>query len=578
VRAQVVRALARYRAVGLTLLFLVAIIGAFPAVGKPPTTLVLSEGPDGPGSGAASTIVPNVGSGGSGGPGSSTGSGDPNDPGGPGTTDGATGALPANCDPATGRIKFPSVYAPPCVYPVSDNGGSTYQGVTGTEIKIVLYHAQEDPTVTALLKAAGASDDFEDVYQQYLNWISMFEKFYETYGRHVKLEVIHASGETTNDAAARADAITVATQMKPFAVIGGPSPFVDELSRRGIICITQLQRPIEYFQERAPFVWGSQMSSTQAFLHLGEYIGKRLAGENAIHAGSDELRGKPRKFGIIYLDTSEGVYSPGVDSLEREMGRYGVELADRVSYVADINTAQEQSRVIIARLKDKGITSVLFSGDPIAPIFFTQEATRQEWFPEWVIPGGTLVDTTFFGRTYDQQQWSHAFGISQLYAMPNQDQTEVWYQHQYTFGTPPVAAATYGILYQEPMILFTGIHMAGPNLNPITFRDGLFAYPVSGRGQITNVQRSYGRQGLWPFDDYTAFDNVTEVWWNPNVTGEDEIGNHGAGMLEFVNGGKRYVTGEWPNSPPDVFNPANSVTGYESLPPSDQFPTYPKAT
>ena len=120
--------------------------------------------------------------------------------------------------------------------------------------------------------------------------------------------------------------------------------------------------------------------------------------------------------------------------------------------------------------------------------------------------------------------------------------------------------------------------MAGPNLNPITFRDGMFAYPVSATGQITNIQRSYGRHGLWPFDDYTAFDNVTEVWWNPNVEGNDEIGNHGAGMLEFVNGGKRYSTGQWPSTPPEVFNPANSVLGYDSLPASDQYPTYPKST
>ena len=35
----------------------------------------------------------------------------------------------ANCDTTTGRIKFPSVYAPPCVPEATgSNGGATYQG------------------------------------------------------------------------------------------------------------------------------------------------------------------------------------------------------------------------------------------------------------------------------------------------------------------------------------------------------------------------------------------------------------------------------------------------------------------
>jgi len=49
----------------------------------------------------------------------------------------------------------------------------------------------------------------------------------------------------------------------------------------------------------------------------------------------------------------------------------------------------------------------------------TQEATRQGYGPEWVLLGAggasgglTGADTTFSGRTYDQTQWAHAFGLS----------------------------------------------------------------------------------------------------------------------------------------------------------------------
>lgn len=495
-------------------------------------------------------------------------------PGSPATGGGAA-VLPANCDPATGRIKFPSSFAPPCVAKAK-SAGATSSGVTADEIKVVLYRAQPDPTVDALLKAAGATDSREDVLATYHDWFQLFNAHYETYGRRVQLSTIEASGDSTDDAAARADAIRVATEMKPFIVIGGPSPFVDELAQRGIIVITQLQRPNEYYADRAPYVWGSQMSSTQAFTHLGEYIGKRLKGQNAVHAGDASIQSQPRKFGLIYLDTAEGVYRPGVDALERELGKYGVGLTDKVSYISDINRAQEQARVIIARLKEKGVTTVLFSGDPIAPIFMTQEATQQEWHPEWVMPGGTLVDTSFFGRTYDQSQWGNAFGISQLSIRGPFGTSEPYRVHNWHYGRNPTAKATPEIQYQEPLIIFTGIHMAGPTLNPRTFRDGLFNWPVSGAGKLTEIQRSFGRKGIWPFDDYSSFDTVTEVWWDPEAEGIDEIGHQGTGLLQYVNGGKRYGPGEWPTTTPAVFDRSQSRTSYDAIPPGDLPPDYPK--
>ncbi len=48
----------------------------------------------------------------------------------------------SECDHKTGRLKIPSVFAPPCV-PVpaaaAPNGGSTAGGVTGTAVNLVYY-------------------------------------------------------------------------------------------------------------------------------------------------------------------------------------------------------------------------------------------------------------------------------------------------------------------------------------------------------------------------------------------------------------------------------------------------------
>ena len=69
---------------------------------------------------------------------------------------------------------------------------------------------------------------------------TFFEAHYETYGRHVKIVPVKASGAPDDEDAARSDAIKVATEIKAFASWGGPSQtsvYADELSARGVLCV-----------------------------------------------------------------------------------------------------------------------------------------------------------------------------------------------------------------------------------------------------------------------------------------------------------------------------------------------------
>ena len=61
------------------------------------------------------------------------------------------------------------------------------------------------------------------------------------------------------------------------------------------------------------------------------------------------------------------------------------------------------------------MTTVVYTGDPLAPATLTKVATQQGYFPEWVITGTALIDTDVLARTYDQQQWAHAFGPADLF-------------------------------------------------------------------------------------------------------------------------------------------------------------------
>ena len=487
-----------------------------------------------------------------------------------------------NCDPATGRIAVPTIYAPPCVPSLTgDNGGTTYQGVTEDTIKVVYFQPEADPAVSAALTAAGANNTNEEQEATMRDYVDYFNAHYETYGRTVELVVRQGSGDTADDAVGRADALAIATEDKPFAVFGAPTSikFVEELAAQGILCICTTSQPQEVYERLAPYVgYTSLMSSTQGYIHRAEYVGKRLAGRNAVHAGTNDgvpMNAGPRKFGLLWYETEDNAYAAGVSFFVKELQRYNVSLTENLSYPADYAQASERARTLIQRLKSAGVTSVIFSGDPIAPAIFTKEATRQLYFPEWIITGSALTDTALFARTYDQQQWNRAFGISFLTARSPEEAGTAYRVHMWHHGRTPTAGNQYGVIYPTPATFFAGVHLAGPNLTVESWQAGLFSYPVTGQGRKTSTTTSFGNHGQWPFTDYTNFDDVTEIWWDPSATGEDEVGNVGAGMYRYVDGGARYLPGQHPTSDPKAFVTDGSVVVYETPPPGEEQPDYP---
>jgi hypothetical protein len=120
-----------------------------------------------------------------------------------------------------------------------------------------------------------------------------------------------------------------------------------------------------------------------------------------------------------------------------------------------------------------------------------------------------------------------------------------------------------------------GIHMAGPNLTPATFRDGMFNYPPSGGGPTT-PQISFGEHGYFAAPDYMGVDDATEIWWNAELSGRDEQGKDGQGMWTYAQRGQRYLPTEMPVAPPDVFTEKDAMTVFEPemLTPEDVPPDY----
>ena len=164
-----------------------------------------------------------------------------------------------------------------------------------------------------------------------------------------------------------------------------------------------------------------------------------------------------------------------------------------------------------------------------------------------------LVDIALFGRTFDQQQWQHAFGLALSPARTDQDARESYNLYKWEYGKPP-PNNTYGVIIIDPLPLFTGIQMAGPDLTAETFAAGLFRTPVLG-GTPLSPRTSVGHHGLWPGTDWGGYDDAGLIWWNPNATGEDEVGTVGKGLYEYTDDGEALVAEGLPDDRPGPVRP-----------------------
>jgi hypothetical protein len=477
----------------------------------------------------------------------------------------------ARCDSTKGTLAMPYVSPGPCFVPFKGhNGGATSTGVTAEEIKVVVYEAnQSDPLAAMASAVAGGFSDPKVVRTVRDGFAAIYSKYYETYGRRVDLVPFPGTGMSNDAVAAVADAETIARDIRPFMVIGGPAltnAFADTLASRGVICIQCTPgQPNAFYVHHAPYVWDLLMNPEQNGLMVNEYIGQRLARRPAKWAGDPAMHDRTRVFGSVHIALGPDTAAlTGI--LSRDLARYGVRFAVDASF-PDPSSLTATARDIITQLKQAGVTTVVYTGDPLAPATLTKVATQQDYFPEWVITGTALIDTDVLARTYDQRQWAHAFGPADLFVRSSSGanaSADLW---KWYFGTePPLQGSALSGLIGTLQILFIVLQLMGPDVTPANFQQTLFTAPtIPGTPQLGQI--SFGTR-LWPQPDYSALDDQAEVWWDPNATGVDELGSTGKGMWQWVNGGARVLPGHWPRTAPDVFDPSNAVSMLDTPPPA----------
>ncbi len=485
----------------------------------------------------------------------------------------------SECDHATGRLKIPTVYAPPCV-PVftGSNGGATSSGVSGSAINVVYYQMQPGGLASTISAAAGTNAQQLATAQAY---VAMFNQVYGLYGRHVNLIPFTASGADTDPVAAHADAVTVAQQLHAFASINGPgetTAYQDELARLHVLCLACGDSSTNgEIQKNAPFQWANLPTADTSLFETIDYVAAKLSGKDAVWAGDPSLHTQKRKF-IVVSETSEPPapgYAQLTAALTKKLNAGHVDMASPtdLTYTLNLTTLPTSAATIAEKLKASGATSVIFAGDPIMPIYLTKACASIGYFPEWIITGIALTDTSALGRYYDQSEWSHAFGVTSLGVPVPVSTADADRLYRWWYGPNATPAALSAPAIIPPIEqLFAGVQLAGPSLTPYTFSAGLFRAPPAGGGPTSPLD-AYGYQGAAPRPSYSSPADYTFLWYDATANGPDEEGVDGTGLMRYVHGGVRYKSGTLPSGPVPMFTVEGSVTSYAT--PPDRAPSYP---
>lgn len=453
-----------------------------------------------------------------------------------------------------------SRYATNCL-PVQsgDNGGATWRGVTGDEIVIVerrYPQTANSQAVAAVNESAGiASDEQQDevnaVFREYLN-ANM-----ELYGRTVKWVVYESQyGNATNEAQSQGreeaclDADVVANELGAFAVVGPRNgavsgPFTECAAERGVVVLNGAAYfPERFYAERHPYAWAYTMECERITVQVSEYIGKRLGTKNAQWAGDPLLQASPRRYGVYVPNNDQYQFCVDkyVDNLARDWGIDGS--ASRYNYTLDVSRFPDEAARGAVQFKADGITTVVMACDPISAIFLTQAATKQAYFPEWLLIGVAAQDTDLYASLYDQQNVEGSlFGLSQLgetdkLVGPGSEPGDL-YKH--ITGKDIYDGASGG--YIQLMMHYSMLQNAGPALTPDAIAAGVTSIPIGGAPDFAFGMTSFatdpeGRPGI----DHTWVDDSREIYWDSDA-------------LTFIAtyDGKRFTNGEWPAENPPIY-------------------------
>lgn len=470
--------------------------------------------------------------------------------------------------------------SPPCVAFFSgNNGGSTYEGVSATELRVLIYideesvNNQQDPSNTYcdLAKPLPAACN-DDHTQALLALMRYFNSRYQTYNRFVHFIIYYtgSSTSTTNYSPEyrRADAEKNLTDVHPAVAItyaweGNEQAYLDAMASRGVLVFGSFAGLDQaFFNQYAGLIWGYYPSIDQQAKQFSSYLCTKVVNHRVSFSGNQLAalsNGNPRKLGILYADNPaypgykefaedvvHGLSACGASALPRSFCSVGYTY-DTTSSCA--STAGSTAAQNMAYFLQQNVTTIIWA-QGYETLHMTA-ASNIKYYPEWILAGDGTIDGYGGMRYEDTQQMADAWVVSNAVRQGEDNSGYCWQAVEE--GNPNLGQSSAGIacgeypFYENLRQVFTGIQVAGPHFDPSHVDQGFHAIPAV---PSTDPQTP---ACFYESNDFTCVKDDEAMWWSNTL-----IWNGQPGCWAMAEGGKRYLPGQWP--PGDVRNIQNKQT------------------
>jgi len=443
--------------------------------------------------------------------------------------------------------------SPPCVPywdPKSDNGGATSVGVTRDFVYVAW------PDFSGFFENSQATKAL----------LGYFNSHFELYGRKVLLEDCMPTNElsapdtaTMQKDAARDASGTCDPNSPPkptFAALsyigrsGEEHYYYDALAQRHVISVNVDPTATDevHYQRFAPYEWSVVPGLDYDEKALAQMTCNSLKGRPPQYAGQTVSAQPSRVFGIGITSEPDGSV-PDLSPLTDALSACGAPVG--------INENASVPNQFVGDAMKKGVTSIECVCSVTDVSGLMNAASRQGYFPEWIVHEYGFQNVDNVGTTnggsnapvYPAEHQNHVFGLTFFNKINPPDQA-FWFDAAregdptYTYGDNG-ADATVWHRYEEMLVLFSGLQLAGPHLTPQSFQDGLYRarFPDPGHGAAPYYQALVGfGPGMHSFDNDAA-----PIWYNPQAQNYTS-GEPRDGSFCYIGHGLRFGPGQWPST------------------------------
>jgi len=430
--------------------------------------------------------------------------------------------------------------SPPCIaFFDGDNGGATAKGVTKDEVRLVLIL---DSAESSGLRgkwfdcALGPSPDDPPEVHGCKAFANYFGERYQTYNRRPRVwAYFHRTKQYGTELQ------EVVEKVDPFGIVamgeqGNGSPITSSAANRQIMGAAYEPSSRDNYLRRAPYMVSFRQDTTEQRTLAASFVCLKLKNGGVRFTDNPIDRGKRRVFGAVGYQINSGT---GTEFKRIVRDMCDIELA-AMEEATDPNTPSKMKAANVT-------TAVLFPNTSGVNILATNNAAKDGWFPEWVVPGDWVtrgVDTNESARMLNSSQWRNAVGITFDYRRDHLTD-QAWYR-AYREGCPtcpepadPDAPWT----YDSFTMMFYGIQAAGPRLTPQNFDKGMHAIPPD------RSSSPYKPAAYFAPDNYTFIKDAAVIWWDPAGRAP---GDPNPGCYRMSGAGTRFRVGEYTAGDQDI--------------------------